>query len=441
MSTDAFQNLIDYVKQVKPYHTQLLDVVLEYACSETVAGSVSEQYSTEVVISTTPQAMLSRYGYGGSWDSSDVDQLAHPILTVVRRQDYTATFTPSSTTVAVSGIIDLIAGDEVVFETTSSPPTYSGGSIIGQVFHVLSVTSGGFICSLPTSPTVPVTWATSGSGTITAIVISRGVNTITTTLPPPSVVPVTVLSLFPAEVLMADPYAIVAANTSSNQFTISGNHITELVVGQQIYVRGNAFSLANKAYTVISTVLVSSNTVVSVLESIPGGTTSTGNLMIPSSTDNISVLPSGSQVKISNGGVTVGLDPDAAYYITPVSVGRFQLSPKLDPVANESFSKLTSFDLGDMTISSWITSPNGSKATVNGTLSNDGVYTVIDVSRTDNTLSVVVMPDLVSNESDIGTVSFGDNGFGSASVYDQPMANDEMRACGSVSDSIVFELI
>ena len=47
---DAVQGLIDYVQEIKPYHTKLLDVLVEYTHTEPVRVSIAENFQIGITI-------------------------------------------------------------------------------------------------------------------------------------------------------------------------------------------------------------------------------------------------------------------------------------------------------------------------------------------------------------------------------------------------------
>lgn len=62
---DPLQGLINYVKDVKPYHTKILDIVLEYVHNEDVDVSIVEELDIETTII---RLCNDNDGYGNIWD-------------------------------------------------------------------------------------------------------------------------------------------------------------------------------------------------------------------------------------------------------------------------------------------------------------------------------------------------------------------------------------
>ena len=66
---DPLANLIDYVNTVKPYHTKIYEVLLQYKYNEPVNVSLKESYQILTTI-TTPEANKWLICDGVGWDAS-----------------------------------------------------------------------------------------------------------------------------------------------------------------------------------------------------------------------------------------------------------------------------------------------------------------------------------------------------------------------------------
>jgi hypothetical protein len=66
---DPLVNLIDYVNTVKPYHTKIYEVLLQYVYDEPVAVSIKESYQIYTTL-TTPEANKWIICDGVGWDTT-----------------------------------------------------------------------------------------------------------------------------------------------------------------------------------------------------------------------------------------------------------------------------------------------------------------------------------------------------------------------------------
>lgn len=75
-TTDPLESFLEYIADVKPYHTKVYEVVLEYTYSEPVNVSIAETFTVNVAIATgsnlTPE--LCDMGWDSlSWDDGPWD--------------------------------------------------------------------------------------------------------------------------------------------------------------------------------------------------------------------------------------------------------------------------------------------------------------------------------------------------------------------------------
>lgn len=132
---DPLASLIEYVNEVKPYHTKVYEVILEYVHTEPVKASVKEKYHISVLM-TDPDANDWLVTEGRGWDTGpfDMDQL-QPLVDVDGRGarnwgrwDYDDAFTTSSPSRILTSVQDSLrlmiqaAHDDVVDTIVNKHP-------------------------------------------------------------------------------------------------------------------------------------------------------------------------------------------------------------------------------------------------------------------------------------------------------------------------------
>lgn len=75
INRDPLASLIAYVNEVKPYHTKVYEVILQYAHAEPIKSTVKEKYHISILM-TDPEANSWLVNEGQGWDTGpfDMDQ-------------------------------------------------------------------------------------------------------------------------------------------------------------------------------------------------------------------------------------------------------------------------------------------------------------------------------------------------------------------------------
>lgn len=93
--TDPTEGLVEYVQAVKPYHSKILDILVEYVFSESVSCRVTDKMALTVTF-TSPnegQPVLYTCGYGIVWDAyGDVASGDLPQASIISGDATTNTF-------------------------------------------------------------------------------------------------------------------------------------------------------------------------------------------------------------------------------------------------------------------------------------------------------------------------------------------------------------
>lgn len=70
---DPTEGLVDYVTTVKPYHTKILEVLIEYVFTEKIDVSVTDRWMWNMWFSRTPREVIGSCGYGYRWDAQGIN--------------------------------------------------------------------------------------------------------------------------------------------------------------------------------------------------------------------------------------------------------------------------------------------------------------------------------------------------------------------------------
>lgn len=153
---DPTQGLVDYVNAVKPYHTKLLEVLVEYVYTERVDIMVGERWKWNMSFTRPDSELVYTCGYGHQWDPYGITSPeATPSSLIVNATgklfvDVTTT-TGSSNINIIRNITGHVLGvtAPITFDFDATPPpelvpglTYYVRTVAANVITV-SVTVGG----------------------------------------------------------------------------------------------------------------------------------------------------------------------------------------------------------------------------------------------------------------------------------------------------------
>ena len=134
---DPTEGLVQYALAVKPYHSKILDVFVEYVYTESMSVRVSDHLSLEMTLTSGGEGEPVTYtcGYGYIWDISSGDTMT---ATVVSASPATSTFLvrPSKTLQYPATVTNVTTGQLTLVDTNSVPlqpevvPTIPYGSAV-----------------------------------------------------------------------------------------------------------------------------------------------------------------------------------------------------------------------------------------------------------------------------------------------------------------------
>lgn len=398
---DPTKGLIDYVNTVKPYHSKILDVLVEYIYEEKVDVVVEEDWKWNLTFTTrTDQDVVYSCGYGYRWDPTGITTPeSQPVSFIVSATG--KLYIDASTTVG-SAIISITRNttahqfsmyDGVVFTTDTTTPFISESLLDviapGQTYYVNPLTSSTFEVYANVNVTQDINGNTVISGFVGSPIVFNTTDNVYVT--PQNLQYNTFLV---QQTQTTSAYVCLATNTVANQLSfVDGFNITgvnpllkqwtvdiapTLSPGDVVYINGNSTVIANKKYTVAS---VLGNTV-TVNEPLPPLTQTDGKLYTVDAFDNIPYWPSGLKVKVSSTGtLPAPLSAATTYYFIPsATVGTFNLARKRYPQQLEDYVDLSTVG-EELLIQRAEPFTPGNYVTVEGSYlhQNDGKYIISTV--------------------------------------------------------------
>lgn len=410
---DPTEGLVDYVQSVKPYHTKIMEVLVEYIYKEEVNAKVGERwkwcmdftrpggaFSGNCTNGDVPAQdrieILYACGYGYRWDTSGiVAPETTPTTQIIKAVgkiliDVSTTLGSSDITILRNTAEhDLQVGDPLVFE--SLPTALYEPGVIEDVLPGVTY----FVTSV--SPTLTVSETEGGTPHVFAAdavvqLLPQGLPYNSFLVEPAlntSSYNTLITNLRANQLSFVEGVDVTGVNPTTNKFTVASLPVVP-AIGDSIYLNDNTSPIANGKYTVASIV----GTTIEVVESIPPLTPVNGSIYLLNVFDNIPYWPSGAKVRVSS---TTTLpyplsDTQDYYFIPHDEVGVFNLATKRYPSVYEDYIDLTSlgkeiqirrvepFSPGDFV------NVQGSK-----TAFNDGQYIVATVAPEGANFRVSVM--------------------------------------------------
>lgn len=401
LRVDPTKGLIEYVNTVKPYHSKILDVLVEYIYEEKVNVIVDEDWKWNISFTTrTDQDVVYSCGYGYRWDPTGItapeSQPVSFIVGATGKLYIDASTTSDSSTVNITRNTtahQFALYDGVVFTTDTATPFLSDAYLDvispGRTYYVNPLTGTSF----EVYSEVTVDQDNNGNTVITGFVGSPIIfNTTDVLYVTPQSLQYNTFLVQPTQ--DTSSYTCLATNTVANQLSfVDGYNITgvnsllkqwtvdgtpTMSAGDVVYVNGNSTVIANKRYTVAS---VSGNTI-TVNEPLPPLTQSDGKLYAVDAFDTIPYWPSGLKVKVSStGALPAPLSAATTYYFIPSStVGVFNLARKRYPQVLEDYVDLSTVGV-ELLIQRAEPFTPGNYVTVEGSYlhQNDGRYIISTV--------------------------------------------------------------
>jgi hypothetical protein len=449
---DPTQGLLQYVNAVKPFHSKVLDVFVEYIYTESL--NVSMKDSNKITVGFQSEQLPTMYsnGFGYVWNSYSLaspSQLPHAtIISAVGKVEVQSSITPGSSTITpISGNMTFSVGDKVLLNTTGTLPISTPPILQGSVFYVVSASLGSITISSTLSGP-PVVFSATGTGILSVLLESSKVNSFLLALPPQPIFPMVVSNLNSNQVSLVTQYSIASVIVLSKKWLIPGNltiGTTPLVSGSLIYITDNTDPSANQKYTVTSVYFNSgtTQTEVTVQEPISLLATNTGQINIPLSADEAPYWPTGTALTVSGSSLPLPLVAGTTYYFNPTSnPGIFNFSRKRYPAVFTDVIDIKTIGAGLMTVKRDEPFVPGETFVATGTFNgiNDAQYKIMTITKEGsnyraNVLQTVQQSTPTSLTSDGIVTYLGSYGDPSGVV----VSGSNMLVSASFAEKITFE--
>lgn len=135
---DPTQGLVDYVSSIKPYHTKVLDVLVEYVYSESIVATVTDNFNWEINLHTPTRDIVRTCSYGTVWDMFTLET-SNPSVNLVKAQsiDSFKVSTINGSDLSISSVgTNLETGTRVTVSTSTNFPTSNPQLKVGEIYVV-----------------------------------------------------------------------------------------------------------------------------------------------------------------------------------------------------------------------------------------------------------------------------------------------------------------
>lgn len=376
---DPTQGLVNYVNSVKPYHTKILEVLVEYIYTEQVNVTVTDRLTWNMTITRPDGDVLYLCGYGYNWDhtgivSPELIPMSYIVSAVGKFYLDISTEIGNSVIAIIRNVTGyaLSIDDPIVFDTDTVLPA---GIIAGETYYVTSITP----TTLEVSDTIggtPITF----TDAITLRIAPQGL-LYNTFLVGPSInafqYQALATSLSSNQLSFVDGFTVTSIDSTLNKITVASLP-TPPSPGDVIYLNGNSSSIANGKYTVAGVVGLT----IAVNEDIPPLTPNDGTVYTVDNFDNIPFWSNGTKVKVSSAGtLPTPLSSSEEYYFIPqATIGVFALATTRYPTSYADYIDITSIG-DDLLIERAEPFTPGEYVNVTGSYMhrNDGTYIIATV--------------------------------------------------------------
>lgn len=470
--TDPTEGFTQYVQSIKPYHTKILEVLVEYIYTEHISVKVAERYNWNIALSNYNVEAISNCGFGVVWDSWVTTNDYHPVKIIQAVGNtptgveflvdpsaptkITITHNPDGYIVSVGDPITFRVKDTTaVSPNTPFPNTPLGPISPGLVYYVVSVQDNQFEVARPgsnESNSGVLSFTSTGTGTFEIHRENLQYNTFLIECPPTTAYQCQATNIQANQFTFINAYNIIGVDHVTRQWTISGLITQTMALPDGIlFIHNNGGNGADGQYTIQSAVVVSGNTVITVLESISVLSQPNGTLGIADDTALIPNWVAGTKVKLSTttGNLPAPLSTNEEYYFIQTNYpGIFNLSKKRYPLSDMDIINLTNFGVGIIDIRRAEPVYPGAVVNVSSThLSrNDGIYYIDKVKQEGSNFRITTLQS-VNHTTPPAMAVDGILMLDILSGYDTPMhcynleQADDLYTSAFVDERITFEFI
>lgn len=446
---DPTKGFIQYTQTVKPYHSKILEVLVEYVFNENIYTTIYENLDIDLDIGHPRVDIVSSYGFGAVWDAPFVVN-EYPIVKIVKAVGdtpieimcYTDTLNPTHITISYNpDNYSINIDDPITVQTTGTMPSTTIGTISpGKIYYIISIDSNIIEISNTIAGT-PLIFTTPGTGTIKIHQENLKYNSFLVEQQPPTQFKCVAFNVNSNQLAFVNVYDISDVKPSLRQWHIGGIDITDAIPGATIYIHDNSVG-ADGIYTIESVTEESIYTIITVVEPIPISAEKFGLLNIQ---NDLGVIPNwiiGTSVQVSSP-VTLPspLTSNTTYYFIPSNIiGCFNLSTKQVPLSKLDLVDITNLGVSYINIERSDLFYPGAVVKVDGTYltRNDGTYYIRNVITEDPYLRVNVMQK-VTRSTPTAIIYDGTMKLNTIYGYDYPNYGISLQASELYLDTFIDE--
>lgn len=440
---DPTEGLLQYVNVIKPYHTKVLDVFVEYVYNERMKARVADSHDIAIKMTEPLRDFIQTGGYGIEWDQyGGTDPSTFPRANII-----------SATAETTMGVRPIRDTSTLACDPESSPQFAVGVYVTIEATPALPVTfpqidtntkyqvvaNTGDTLSLKHTNGVTVSYPVPYTGSMVIRLVTTNTNTFVVSMSPQPSYPTVVSNATRNQLAVVTPYDIIGVIPSERKWVVQGDLTQLLTTDSVCYVAGNTFIPSNVEYTIESVSATGGITTIVTKTPISLVATPTGKLTIGRGVDELPYWPLGVKVKvISQTPLPSPLVSGTAYHYVPSRTGsHFSLSTNRYPhdVGDRLNLALSSAQPFMVTRAEPFVPSDTIK--VEGSAGNDGVYTVESCLPQGNFFIVKVKQVIpVSTALSVG-VAVGMGSFGSPTST--TISTPYMHAAASFRERIAFD--
>lgn len=451
---DPTNGLVAYTKAIKPYHSKVLDVSVEYVYAEKVSAIMTDRHQTVIEFSRTQLPLVYTNGYGYRWSpAGDIapEQSRAYVITyahgpyeqpvMLASQSSVVAYSDNQLTLPIVGEPVTLGGAEVAFS--------DGLYVPGTTLYIRQTTAGGVSLSRTTNGPA-LTAVTDVSCILTYQ--SRPVNCFQIQTPAYGSYRCLPLDLTSNQMGFVSSLPVIGVSPVNRTWLVSGNVTigsNPLTVDSDIFINSNSAAAANGRYKIASiTFDAFANTSTVAVDrpiTVVAGANGTINKVLPHS--SIPYWPEGCGVRVtSNGTYPAPLSSSNVYYFVPTSkIGIFHLSKVRYPTEYTDYIDIGSLGSGGLSILRAEPFTPGESVKVHGSTANanDGIYTVAATFSIGNnqfirTLEAIKKTTPLGKTRD-GAISTTDIGFG-GTAYTALANSSDIHTDSYVSETFTFAI-
>ena len=371
------EGLVEYTKTVKPYHSKILEVNVDYVYTDAVNVTVNDNIKWGMSITLPYAELLRSCGWGIEWDPIRTTQ-DYPSVKILRSYGdvvIQAAIQDNSNEIAITYNPDsyiLNVNDPVVFSTSNIMPRLTVSETIspGLVYYIVDVQPNVIKISRTLGGT-PIMFLNGGMGTLSIKPANLPYNSFEVEKEAAPLFEFVVADVTHNYMSFVNNYTIIAVDPLLQTWTVDEDLVTNerVLPGNKIFVRDNTGVGGNGTYTIVSSVLVGTNTVITISEPISLQANGDGILGVTFNEIAAPVMPVpaldgatrywptpswaiGTKVHVSSSDrLPYPLEVDTDYFYVPMTnLGIFALSKKRFPTDISDLIQINSDGVGFLTI-------------------------------------------------------------------------------------------